>query len=745
VFSEAINYYHGDYKRTGVGLDNSQKTVPQNGTKLYTVAKDLYSGNISSTVTNLAYNLTSSSAIPNVLAQGYTYDVLNRLTDVYAETQADNYTGFTLTAAAGTDYASHLTYDANGNITTLMRNSLLRSVPGVTGNTNEMDKMTYSYAQTTTNTFKPGKIYKTNNRLANVTDAFQNDLETTLDDIKDQSAGYVAATPATHNYKYDAKGRIISDVKSGLTSIEWTVSDKVKKITKADGTIISFTYNAQQQRLTKNVDPTGANNDETTIYSYDANGMLMATYEKVYNATTSLFEYKLNDHQMYGQGRLGVYDINEVIVSSPSVATNNPNKQFFELTDHLGSVRAVVSGLKKSNGNADILQLTDYHEFGMAMHKRTFGEGTYRYQYQGSEQDREITNGNNSTYTTEFRGLDVRLGRWLSPDPIIQSSFSPFCSMDNDPIGLTDVLGLSTGGGGGRTSTVSGNHYSVSGGGGGNGGAGNTSGMGGLSNHLSQNFGGGIISNQVASSAPSNIKPISISSNYLPVDLGSLGNGIVDGIIRGLGVGPVEFIIEMSDPVARENLLKVVDLLMGDPMGVMQKIFAAKKDSWSEVLDGGGTEEQKYEVGNDMGEMIGGVMLGTGVTKILKLLDAGKDLKVISKASKIASKGSQKVEDFISPHAYTKHKFDASRISSKSRTQYGEAIDANDIRNQTIKNADKIVKHYDDNGVHYATTYKKSFISNISTSATPTNESRVIINHLNPDKSTQFPLFLKSK
>jgi len=45
-------------------------------------------------------------------------------------------------------------------------------------------------------------------------------------------------------------------------------------------------------------------------------------------------------------------------------------------------------------------------------------------------------------YTTEFRMLDARLGRWFSPDPITHPWQSPYCSMDNNPIALTDVMGL---------------------------------------------------------------------------------------------------------------------------------------------------------------------------------------------------------------------------------------------------------------------------------------------------------------
>jgi RHS repeat-associated protein len=71
-------------------------------------------------------------------------------------------------------------------------------------------------------------------------------------------------------------------------------------------------------------------------------------------------------------------------------------------------------------------------------------ERVYLYGYQGSEKDDEIK-GNGNSYTTEFRQLDPRLGRWLSIDPVFQPWQSPYCSMDNNPIKLNDPLGNVTG------------------------------------------------------------------------------------------------------------------------------------------------------------------------------------------------------------------------------------------------------------------------------------------------------------
>jgi len=70
------------------------------------------------------------------------------------------------------------------------------------------------------------------------------------------------------------------------------------------------------------------------------------------------------------------------------------------------------------------------------------GGGNYRYGYQGSEKDNEVK-GEGNSYTTHFRQLDPRLGRWLTIDPKASSLpwQSPYCSMDNNPILLNDVLG----------------------------------------------------------------------------------------------------------------------------------------------------------------------------------------------------------------------------------------------------------------------------------------------------------------
>ena len=78
----------------------------------------------------------------------------------------------------------------------------------------------------------------------------------------------------------------------------------------------------------------------------------------------------------------------------------------------------------------------------MDMPGRSYTAEAYRYGYQGSERDRNMQGG--TGYTTFFRSLDPRLGRWLNPDPKKFPWQSPYCSMDCNPVALTDVMGAET-------------------------------------------------------------------------------------------------------------------------------------------------------------------------------------------------------------------------------------------------------------------------------------------------------------
>jgi RHS repeat-associated protein len=102
------------------------------------------------------------------------------------------------------------------------------------------------------------------------------------------------------------------------------------------------------------------------------------------------------------------------------------------------------SGSSVAYYKADILQSQDYSPFGVTLRGRNLKRSglteDFRLGYQGSEKDNELK-GEGNSYTTFYRMLDPRLGRWFSCDPVIQAHQSPYNSMDNNPILLNDPLG----------------------------------------------------------------------------------------------------------------------------------------------------------------------------------------------------------------------------------------------------------------------------------------------------------------
>jgi len=144
--------------------------------------------------------------------------------------------------------------------------------------------------------------------------------------------------------------------------------------------------------------------------------------------------------------------------TAATYGTEQDRMIFGEKSDHLGNVRAVVSDIRKpttTTGDiddwtwqADITDHFSYYPFGMlepGRQKRlnTLDNGGYRFGYQGSEKDDEITGSTGTHYTTYFRMLDTRIGRWWSYDPKFQLTpwIGPYISMGDNPLLRIDPKG----------------------------------------------------------------------------------------------------------------------------------------------------------------------------------------------------------------------------------------------------------------------------------------------------------------
>ncbi len=121
-----------------------------------------------------------------------------------------------------------MAYDHNGNITSLQRNQRKHQLSGVVASyaSQTIDDLTYTY----------------NN-------SFGDRLEKVVDDGSE--GGFNNGGSGTDSdYTYDLNGSLTSDKNKGIDSIHYNFLGKVRRIKFADGTVITYSYDAMGVKLT---------------------------------------------------------------------------------------------------------------------------------------------------------------------------------------------------------------------------------------------------------------------------------------------------------------------------------------------------------------------------------------------------------------------------------------------------------------------------------------------------------------
>ena len=386
AFAMALNYYSGDYV-------HSTKSY---GTLNATAGRDLFNGNIS------AWEMSTLASNNEWTHTGYQYlyDELNRIRKSRFNIGRRIADQENLQFFDRRGFQSDFTLDGNGNIKKLKRFDI---------DALNFDAMTYH-------------LQGGNNRLDYVYDSIS-DSELHNADVESQSPG---------NYDYDPIGNIVADQQSGISEINWTVYGKVNEVIKQTGEKTKFTYDAVGNRVKKNtIDDAG--NILTTFYVRDGNGNVMTTYRSE-EVAGKVAEPQVIEVPIYGSSRIGVYnpagafqsnqqtsvvldaDLVELLYKNVSyelnegvkltltkgftfhegqdgtefyVSGSNPGgdveiadvysrkldlKQY-ELADHLGNVRTLVTDRKLSefegntpgNFKPSIVSASAYYPFGMDM------------------------------------------------------------------------------------------------------------------------------------------------------------------------------------------------------------------------------------------------------------------------------------------------------------------------------------------------------------------------------------------
>ena len=381
AFGEVLDYYPGDYNNT-----RTTGIVPIRGVNTTAlVPTESYAGNIKamSWYSNKPTGLGGSTA-PNVYV--YNYDPKYQL---IAGTWSNSLnfgttpTGFTPTnsfqesvvipgtGTPGTSTPGTPAYDGNGNILNLQRTGA------------QSDIFAYNYKPNT-------------NQLAGISNT--------------------GTSGDSYTYSYDASGREISETTSNPVLDKYMQYDATGKVTLVSRNstftepVVGFVYDEAGQRI------------EKLTYSNTTYQLSQVTYYYggvVYTQPVNAGNYGALTAQAYDiqgtSGRLGIY-------------ARVSGTYAYELTDHLGNVRAVVQA------TGAVQTATDYYPFGMMI--ANLGP-TYRYGYQGQNSEADLESGWNSF---ELRMYNPRLGRGGTRDPMGLFK-SPYIGMGNNPVSGIDKDG----------------------------------------------------------------------------------------------------------------------------------------------------------------------------------------------------------------------------------------------------------------------------------------------------------------
>jgi RHS repeat-associated protein len=420
AFGFTLHYYGDNRDYTGIGTSANPFIALSSSMSGY---NPLFNGNIAGMTT----------AVPKLggpILNTYTYDVLNRIRDKKTSSSFNGTTNAWTTTNSMNDYQESFDYDANGNI-----QKLLRYGNPTQGNQSIMDSLNYMYTSGT------------------------NKLDFIKDNVAATSYGVDIDDQPINNYGYDAIGNLTKDSAEHIRNINWTTYGKIQDITKTDGTVIKYTYDASGNRISKTYVPaTGVS--VQTFYVRDATGNVMS----IYSAGDTVNNGKITQTEihLYGSSRLGIFTpnnrvdttVNPVTVALIGIGTGTSTgftrgRKVFELGNHLGNVLASISDRKmqrSSNGttvsyyDAAVTSANDYYAFGMLEPGRGVTGSSYRYGFNGKEHDNSI---NTDDYNFGGRIYDARTNVWLSIDPLQKKrpGESPYLYSGANPIIYVDPDG----------------------------------------------------------------------------------------------------------------------------------------------------------------------------------------------------------------------------------------------------------------------------------------------------------------
>jgi|GEM_PF-4168856 len=323
----------------------------------------------------------------NRLVKTFTYEGLNNATN--------NFTPVDINGA----YKERISYDANGNIQTYLRNS-------ETGTA----KNNYSY------TYTSGT-----NRLTGITNS---------------------VNTQTKMYGYDEIGNTTADGMQGMTNGVWNVYGKLQSATNKDGVNVIYTYSSDGQRISKKI----GNTEEW--YVRDASGNIMATYKN--DASINSGDLSVTEIYKYGSSLLSVKDarINvENPVADNGIYTFESGNDNYILGDANGNTKLTIRDTRTQVPDpanpllvlyykAVVSTATFHSSYGA--NAKTYNGGFEQANFNGQRKSLEI---GADAQTAEFWEYNGDVGRRWNVDPIPKHFLSNYSVFGGNPLLYSDPSG----------------------------------------------------------------------------------------------------------------------------------------------------------------------------------------------------------------------------------------------------------------------------------------------------------------
>ena len=377
----------------------------------------LYAGNISS----ISWN---NRVCDRNMGYRFIYDSLNRLTDSeYGEDDFSKSLG---------NYDERLSYDWNGNVTTLVRNGKKQD-----GTFGEIDNLSMDY--------DGNQLRAVEENAASVFFTNAIDLKRSSDEIS-----------------YNSNGSIVMDGTRGITNIRYDNNNNPVRIQFDNGNVTKYIYSATGQKL-RTIHYTAVDN------VYVDMGQDYEDIEDEYLSADST-DYFIDGSIIFTNGKFSKILFDEGYVNAdyvragpycrmrPYKHAGMSDEQFAELMkrwiasmnrkrmvlsfkfynkDHLGNIREVVS---KSDS---IQQVTNYYPFGTPIYDLSNNPEFQPFKYNGKELD--MMHGLN-TLDYGARQYNSVLPLWDRVDPLAEDYYnvSPYVYCMNNPTNAIDPNGKST-------------------------------------------------------------------------------------------------------------------------------------------------------------------------------------------------------------------------------------------------------------------------------------------------------------